>query len=382
MKPYTRMLLRIVLLALLTGSPAFAGVPQSTGYLYWGPHEYSLNSGLANDAAWDEISQISTYIKFERSEATDPNGTPSQCTLDDLKSRLQAGKGIVIYAAHGGAGSIDWAAIDTFGEVSEQVIQDALDAYEAADSSLVDKLVGSSFLRGGTDTHRFIKVHKSVTTDWADDFYATRHGVSFTFSCGTYGQGYNCFWSECSFGYKSSLYCPQAADDITGIFERMNGSVGNGMYRTAAQAHANYNDPSEPIVYLFPESGVGVGSTELCPVPDGCPSNGYIHDKLEGDGKVSFSAPMDTTMSATSIVSISGGSWQTNGAPTWTNSSVITFDWKRTTPGWVTITVSGSATADTKAGTLKLDGNGGTIGAPVGVAPNGDSYKYRFYANN
>lgn len=356
-----------------------AKVPLSNVYLSWGPHEYMSGvDDAAHQAAWDEISQITNYTDVIVNETSDPTGGEFNCTVLNLKDELQEGRGIILVVSHS-AGNQD-VVVDQFG-TDHQAMLDRLVQYSAV-SELTGHLDSGGWTSGG-ETHWGIFVSSELTEDWANDYFWARHGISFIVACQAADLGYNSFWSETSFGYEDPVTCPQGGADAEGIFSRMNGSVANGNARTAAAAHAHYNDPSPPVIQIYPKPLDGAGVTELCPVvTDVCPGDGDETSGLEGGGHVNFSSQMDDSVAATSIVSISGGTWQTGGAPTWINTTTIGFDWEVSSPGWVTITVSGGAKAITIDGNLIVDGNDGTPGNPNGIAPNGDDHVERFYADN
>ncbi len=336
---------------------AVAALPESAGYLIWGPHAYHISS--LDGVMSPYIMQISDYVKYKFEETSTPNGAPSVCTLASLRNRLETGKGVVLYAAHGGGGSIDWCAIDTFG-TDEVACNTKLAEYEVL---YPGKIAKSSFevqKENGPETHYFLKVHSSVTMGWCTTFHPTRHGISFVFSCGTQGQGYNCFNSGVSFGYADLVNALQAGQDIDGIFSRMIADTSLSTY----PAYVLYADPNPPTV------GIYGGSVYLCPTLIGCAPSGPVgRPGYPVTLAIMFNSYMDTTIPASSLVSVSGV--QVITQPWWVFdqfglSTTLRVTCYSATPTSFTVTVSGEAKSKMRSGSLYLDGNR--------VAPNRDSY--------
>lgn len=364
----------VVLCVFFSVVQAGADLPQSSGYLFWGPHEYDVDpQGNLRVVMWNCVSPISSYVQWLRVEDTVPNGAPNVCTLDQLKSRLEAGKGIVLYSAHGNGST--WIAVDNFGT-----------DYEARDRQMAAyvETYGDQFLLEGEFGeypvyHYFIKIHSAVTTWWCQQFTPYRHGLSLGASCGSGALGYNAFNSLGGFGYMLACDTGDISLDVANIFGRLNGSIGSGLYRTASSAITHYDDPYDPEISLYGTYPVNV---RLCPTVSSCPSHGTYPPLPRWDDtgniQVTFSDSMEVEIGDLAPVSVSLP-WTdcaivpgVNHVPRWTTDNVIIGSFKDATSGDKTMTVNTSSVrAEIINGSIYADGD------PV-TAQNQDPYVATF----
>ncbi|MBN2309485.1 MAG: hypothetical protein JXR94_10970 [Candidatus Hydrogenedentes bacterium] len=336
---------------------------------------------------WQYVAPIRRYVQcvfLEESVPGDPPGTdPDRCTIENLLNYLRSGIGIVNYHAHGGG---DFVAVDTWGPGPEnkaardRKLAEYKATYGAANCSAWNFRDRDDALNYG------IRVYAPLVKATCAERIGGPQGVSFIGGCEYGDMGLNAFYSQVSFGYAGIAYSPgPTREDIEGIFSRMNGAVGNGQYRSAIDAYADYDDPDEPggddYVEIYIAEGE-VGNLELSPtVSDACPVNGDEDNYARaGEARIQFSSPMKTSIPAASLISLSGASFAVE--PTWElGGKGIRFDYAAEDEGWITITVSGSAEAKMQRGDIYLDGNDGDPDGHKGVAPNQDDFAFRFYGN-
>ena len=391
-------------LTVLVFCGAAQGLPQTVYFLCWEPHAWSIGEvGLTFSS---QIEVMDDYYRYRYVELSPPEPYPSWCTVDRLKENLTSGRGVVLYAGHGGGDLLIYTGADTYSD--QRLCQGQMYDYLNDDDY---KVSYQPFTSGGNPYYYVIEYGPEITnndyeesTEWCKSWRATPHGVAFSFSCGSFDQGMRCFHTAASFGYGvADVHDDHARTDITNLFGRMNGTIGSGAYLSAQAAHAHYSDPNPPTVNVYPETGAverlfpyvelaaptGTGAGELryenCSwvvyasgavlfsddmKPGGTFTNGYAP---VAEGGIEFSR--GTLPNHPTPVS--------PGIPSGTPNPA----WKETSPGSgvtreirfvlradpntpVTVTVSGENEADIQQGSLYLDGDK--------IAPNKDDYQYDF----
>jgi hypothetical protein len=378
-------------------SPAHAAVAQSpdiAAYTSWEPFNVGLigdkDHGLGSSNFNNLVAEIDTphsqgyhiTVRCTNSQAATGYGSCTRANWNAFAENV----GIALIQTHGAPGSIIAISVKT-----ERLAREWLNSGSSGSDGL-------SVHKSTEYTGYVVRAKPAWLAENWSSYFNVNDAIVYISGCesavpddGAGSEIFNAVGGRFAIGYLNKVTNTDAAQDITNLFQYMNGIQPFGLdYRLASLAVTD------------PELSLGLthrltGDSTLCPsVASPVLSNISPEGSgtaASGDGKVVFDTKLDTVhYLATDALTYSTASPITISNIRWNGDHEIDFHWQATTSsggtggyGKPTFSVTMTAVAAKIVafpGGQQLDGGDMSTGAPplstIGVAPNGDDFKWSF----